>query len=160
MRFLNRGLVLIISSLILFPSCFKKPAIEQTTTYTMAGEWFTRYYYNGSPITPVHKIISYNVADPAAMEVWVDDLGTWPFKSKFTVDLATLSFTPMASTPNTKITGKTIKVIEGKVIPKAGHSKSGNLVDSIYLKLEFSDDPGETYEIKGHFRTGFAEDDY
>ena len=51
-------------------------------------------------------------------------------------------------------------MIEGKVLPGAGKTKSGNSVDSIYLRLEFSEEAGTIYEIKGHERTGFFEDEY
>jgi hypothetical protein len=126
----------------------------------MAGEWFTRYYQNNAAVLPFHKIITYNVADPNSSQVWVDDLAQWPFKAKFDVDLANLNFVPAASIANTKGTGKTIKVVEGKVVPGGGRSKTGVVVDSIYMRLEFSDDPGKIYEIKGHQRTGFFEDEY
>ena len=36
----------------------------------------------------------------------------------------------------------------------------GNVVDSIHMKVEFSDDPGTIYEMNGTARTRFAEDDY
>ena len=58
------------------------------------------------------------------------------------------------------IDAETVKFYEGKVITGGGMSKSGVVVDSIYLKVEFSDDPGVIYEIKGHQRTGFFEDEY
>ena len=34
------------------------------------------------------------------------------------------------------------------------------MVDSIYIRAEFGDDPGTDYEFAGHRRTGFLEDDY
>ena len=53
-----------------------------------------------------------------------------------------------------------MEVLEGKVINDAGRSKSGVVTDSIYIKAVFSDDPGTEYEMAGHRRTGFLEDDY
>jgi hypothetical protein len=148
---------------VAFFSCSKeKPEIENTSTYKMAGEWFTRTYNGGSAVIDYKRISTYNTSDPNASQIWVDDLGhIWPFKAKMDVDYAGTAFKSMASTPNiaTGQTGTTIKVIEGKVLPEMGVSKSGNKVDSIYLKLEFSDDPGEVYEIRGHQRTGFFEDE-
>ena len=41
-----------------------------------------------------------------------------------------------------------------------GHSKSGNIADSIHFKIEFSDSPGFIYEMNGVGRTRFPEDDY
>jgi hypothetical protein len=74
------------------------------------------------------------------------------------VDYANLVFKAMASTPNLSLAGKTAKMIEGKILKGVAHSLSGNVVDSIYLKLEFSDDPGNVYEMKGHYDTGFFAD--
>ena len=51
-------------------------------------------------------------------------------------------------------------VTDGKILLNAGHSKSGNVVDSIHMQIEFSDDPGTIYEMNGGARTRFAEDDY
>jgi hypothetical protein len=147
-----------LSMLVL--SCSKKPDIGYTPTYKMAGEWFIELFEDGSQASDFHKIISYNTSDPNSNQVWVDDLNLWPFKSKLNIDYQNLAFTPMDSAPNIKETGETVKVIEGKVIPQGGHSKAGNIVDSIYLKIEFSDDPGTIYELKGHARTGFLEDEY
>jgi hypothetical protein len=141
-------------------SCSKTPEVENTATVKMAGEWFTRYYESGAAITTMHKILSYNTADPSANQVWVEDPNVWPFKAKFDVDYANFSFKAMAGATNLDIAGEKVKVFEGKVIPGGGKSKSGNVVDSIYLKVEFTDDPGTTYEIRGHQRTGFFEDEY
>jgi len=54
----------------------------------------------------------------------------------------------------------TVNVTDGKILLNAGHSKSGNVVDSIHMQIEFSDDPGTIYEMNGGARTRFAEDDY
>ena len=159
MKFYKRITALLIASIVV-ASCSKKPDIENTSTVNMSGEWFTKYYAGGAAITSFHKISTYNTSDPSSNQVWVDDLGLWPFKSKIDVDYSSLLFKAMASAPNDEITGETIKVIEGKVLKGMGISKSGNTVDSIYLKLEFSDDPGTEYEIRGHQRTGFFEDEY
>ena len=53
-----------------------------------------------------------------------------------------------------------VRVTKGQVIPDGGRSKTGVQVDSIYFEVEFADDPGIIYEISGHGRTGFGDDDY
>lgn len=141
-------------------SCSKKPDVENTVTYKMAGEWYIRFYESGAAVTPYHKIISYNTADPNSNQIWVDDLNFQPFKAKFDVDYSTLAFKTATGVVNLIGTGKTIKVLEGKVLPDAGRSKSGVVVDSFYMKLEFSEEPGAIYDVKGHQRTGFFEDEY
>lgn len=152
-------MALVVTGIVL-SSCSKKPDVEYTATYKMAGEWFVEYYLNGSAVTDYSKILTYNTADVSASQIWVVDTLTGGFKAKLDVDYPALSFKAMDKAPNLYHPGNTIKVYEGKVVPGAGHSKSGSLVDSIYLKLEFSDDPGSVYEIKGHQRTGFFEDEY
>ena len=156
--FLKVFLLIAISGLIF--SCSKKPDVEYTSTYKMSGEWFTRYYAGTSALTSHHKIITYNTSDPASNKVWVEDHEVWPFKSKFDVDYNALLFKAVTATDNLEVPGHKIKVYEGKVIPLGGRSKSGNIVDSIYLRVEFTDDPGNIYEIRGHQRTGFFEDEY
>ncbi len=153
-------LALLTVTVILVASCSEKPDIEYTSTYKMSGEWFIELKVAGAPVAPFHKIITYNTSDPNSGKIWFDDLNYWPFKGKLDVDYGTLSFKPATAVPNDAVAGETINVIEGKVLPGVGHSKSGNLVDSFYLKVEFSDDPGTEYEYGGHQRTGFFEDEY
>lgn len=43
---------------------------------------------------------------------------------------------------------------------KGGHSKSGVSVDSIYMKIEFEDDPGNVYKNQCHERIRFIKDEY
>ncbi|HEY0680011.1 MAG TPA: lipid-binding protein [Chitinophagaceae bacterium] len=152
--------LLFIGAAFAFSACSEKPDIEHTPTEKMAGEWYTQYFSGGAALTDHHVILTYNTSNPNSNQIWVDDHEIWTFKAKFDVDANSLSFKPMNSTDNVAHTGVTLKVYEGKIIPKAGKSKSGNIVDSIYLKVEFSDDPGTVYEIKGHQRTGFFEDEY
>ena len=127
----------------------------------MSGDWFVESFRDGAHEYDFGRIYTYNTSDPNSGQIWLDDLKhTWWFKGKFDVDYSTLSFKPKAGIPNLYATGETIEVIEGKVIPKGGHSKTGVVVDSIYLKAKFTDDPGHTWEFKGHQRTGFFEDEY
>ena len=154
-------LVCIAVLTVLVSACSKKPDIENTSTYKMSNEWFVQTYADGALALDFTKILTYNTADPASGKIWLDDQEQiWPFKSKIDVDYPTLTFKPVASAENLYETGESINVIEGKIIPNGGHSKTGVAVDSIYLKIEFSDDPGTTYEFKGHGRTGFFEDEY
>jgi hypothetical protein len=157
---MKRVAVILISAVVL-AACSKKPDIENTSTVKMSGDWYVESFKDGAHEYDFGRIFTYNTTDPNSGQIWVDDLhNTWWFKGKFDVDYSTLSFKPKTGIPNLHATGETIDVIEGKVIPMAGHSKTGVLVDSIYLKAKFSDDPGHTWEFKGHQRTGFFEDDY
>jgi hypothetical protein len=154
--------ILTISFGTLISSCSKKPDIENTSTVKMSGDWFVESFKDGAHEYDFARIMTYNTSDPNSNQIWVDDLEhTWWFKGKFDIDYSTLSFKPKAGIPNLYAApGETIEVIEGKVIPNGGHSKTGVVVDSIYLKAKFTDDPGHTWEFKGHQRTGFFEDEY
>jgi len=160
MKFLNKAVLVSLTIVLIASSCSKKPDVEYTNTYKMSGEWFIRFYTGGAAVSNYHKIISYNTSDPNSGQIWVDDLDFQPFKAKFDVDYPTLSFKPISGIANLANTGKTIKVLEGKVLPGAGRSKTGVTVDSIFMKLEFSEEAGTIYDVAGHQRTGFQEDEY
>lgn len=147
---------------IFFVSCKKNlPDIGNTAAVKVANEWWVTLdsvgisdYYGIGHL----KIATYNTAADDNT-IWVDDFGNiWPFKIKATVDYASLTFSNPAAIDENN--GIKVNLMEGKVLSKAGHSKSGNIVDSIYMKLEFEDDPGFIYEITGHERTRFVEDEY
>jgi hypothetical protein len=145
----------------LFLSCSKKPDVEYTSTFKMAGDWYVESFVNGMHKYDFAEVYTFNTSDPNSGQLWFDDLeNTWFFKGKFDIDYASLSFKPKTGIPNLYASGETIDIVEGKVIPNGGHSKTGVVVDSIYLKAQFSDDPGNTWEFKGHQRTGFFEDEY
>ena len=152
----------ILISTVFFASCSKKPDIEYTSTVKMSGDWYVESFKDGAHEYDFERVFTYNTSDPNSGQIWFDDLKhTWWFKGKFDVDYSTLSFKPKTSIPNLHATGETIEIIEGKVIPMGGHSKTGVVVDSIYLKAKFSDDiDNSIWEFKGHQRTGFFEDDY
>jgi hypothetical protein len=153
--------ILTISFSVLVSSCSKEPDVENTSTVNMSGDWWVETFEDGSHFDDFQRVFTHNTSDNSTTQLWVDDLGhIWPFKGKFDIDYATLSFKPKTGIANLSEPGKTIDVIEGKIIPKGGHSKTGVVVDSIYLKLKFSDGGGSTYELKGHQRTGFFEDEY
>jgi Lipid-binding putative hydrolase len=152
--------VLFLGAAMLFAACTKKPDVEHTTTEKMAGEWFMQLVEGGQVVVDYHTVLTYNTANPSSGQVWFDDPEIWEFKAKLDVDIQNLAFKPMNAATDVVHAGVTMKVYEGKVMPRAAKSKSGNSVDSIYLKVEFSDDPGTIYEYKGHQRTGFFEDEY
>jgi hypothetical protein len=147
--------------ILVMASCHKKPDIEYTSTYKMSNEWFVQTFEDGSLALDFEKILTYNTSDPASGKIWIDDQEhIWPFKAKVDVDYPSLSFKPVSGVENLTDAGETMDILEGKVISGGGHSRTGVVVDSIYLKVMFSDNPGVTYELKGHSRTGFLEDDF
>lgn len=162
--------ILILSS-FLFSSCKKDlPDVGGTAAQNMANEWWVQTKLDGVDLTGFLKIATSNTAADGN-EIWVDDLKhIWPFKIKAQANFNTLTFsatnmeslyliTPIGPNPPPPYFPE-VTITEGKVILNGGHSKVGNITDSIYMKIEFSDDPGTIYEITGHGRTKFIEDEY
>lgn len=115
----------------------------------------------GAELTDFGHIATYNTSANTSNQLWIDDQAEiWDFKVKVTADPNNLTFS--ANQAVSAIDGYNIKinVTDGKIIENGGHSKTGVLTDSIYMKIEFEDDPGTIYSIRGHARTRFAEDDY
>jgi hypothetical protein len=163
---IKNSLLIAFASIAIY-SCTKKQDVGNTSTVAMSGEWFIEYFDSTDASTPLDhhsKILTYNTSANDGKQLWLDDPNFWPFKAKMDIDVANLKFKPsntidiLVQAPKPP---NNLRVITGKVLPKMGKSKSGNVVDSIYLKVEFlDDDPGVIYEIRGHARTGFFEDEY
>lgn len=156
--------ILLLSSfaIILLASCGKNlPDVGGTAAQKIANEWWVTldsvgkadYFGIGH-----FKIATYNTSANDD-SIWVDDLGNgWNVKFKAKADFSNLTFG--ASNSANLYYPITVNLNEGKVFSEAGHTRSGNVADSIHMKLEFSDDPGVIYEMNGVARTRFAEDDY
>jgi hypothetical protein len=149
-------------ALLVLTSCKKDlPDIGGTAAQKMANEWWVTLDQGGTQDfygIGHFKIATYNTAANND-SIWVDDLGNgWDVKFKAAADFNNLSFS--ATNASNVYYPITINVTEGKILTKMGHSKTGNVTDSIHMKIEFSDDPGTIYEMNGHARTMFSEDEY
>jgi hypothetical protein len=155
--------------LVAFSSC--KKTLEDpggTAAQKMSNEWWVTLTLNGVDQYGTHELIkTYNTASNGN-EIWVDDFPDptnasghiWGFQVKANADFNNLTFAATQSVsvvPNYAIK---VDITEGKVFPQLGRSKSGNVVDSIYMKIKFEDDPTHTYVLSGHGKTGFFEDEY
>lgn len=176
----------IVIAIFFFSSCQKKPDAGGTTTQNFANEWWVQLYEpSGSlpswwPSTYYAHIATYNAA-ANDNTFWINDFpeiatspsphwtgNVWAFRFKATANLSSMTFSAsqaasdLVGTSNNNPVEYKIKVnvTEGRILENAGHSKTGVLTDSIYMKIEFSDDPGTIYTMAGHARTRFAEDDY
>jgi len=148
------------------------PSIKHTNTEAFAGEWFVTYTLDGSDVGGGYtEIITSNTAANVATEMfvsdWVDPTAKsgnfWTYKVKAQSDPKGLTFS--ADQSESSVEGYNIKVniLNGKIFPKGGLSKSKVVVDSIYFEIEFEDDSpafGNKYVVSGHKRTGFTEDEY
>ncbi|HMG66063.1 MAG TPA: lipid-binding protein [Chitinophagaceae bacterium] len=158
MKKINIALILIV--FLGAVSCKKTLTPGNTAGVKAANGWWVTFTQNGSDVFGLGTFFlnTYNTSE-GDDSLWVDDLGnSWDFKCKAKVDYSNLTF----STPNSQNQYYDIQVTlaDGKILSKAGRSKSGNSTDSIYFKATFSDDPTDTFIISGTARTGFIEDDY
>jgi hypothetical protein len=148
-------------------SCEKDaPEVKYTSTYPVSGEWWVTYKVETSPgkFEDVENagytaLLTYNTSANKPTEIWVDDHGNfWGFKVKSGLQMNNLSFSVTdASNIND---GNKVSITNGKVIRNGGLSRTKIKTDSIYFEVEFSDDPGTTYHVSGHRRTGFPEDQF
>ncbi|MEO7045448.1 MAG: lipid-binding protein [Ferruginibacter sp.] len=163
--------ILFIAAIIIFvaASCRKLKDAGATSAVKVANEWWATLdsvgipdYYGSGHI----KIATYNTS-ANDNNIWVDDYKKgYGFKIKAMVNYEDLIFSSADSADNDYFVmgsssyAKSAHITNGKIFPKMGHSKSGNLVDSIHFKIEFSDNPGFIFEMNGVARTRFPEDDY
>jgi hypothetical protein len=155
-----KKLILKVSfGILVLSSCQKVKDAGATSAVKAANEWWVTLTFNGDDIIGNHiKIATYNTS-ANDNNIWVDDYQNgWQFKIKTPIDYTNLTFSTMAA--QNEYYNITVNLTDGKILPKMGHSKSGNVADSIHMKLEFSDDPGNIYEMNGVERTRFPEDDY
>jgi hypothetical protein len=154
----------ILITVLAFSSCQKKPDVGGTTAQKMSNEWWVQLFDpSGALVYPSSyygHIATYNAASNDN-QIWVDDQGEiWDFKVKATADVNKLTFSANQAVSVIDQYNIKVNITDGKIIENGGHSKTGVLTDSIYMKIEFEDDPGTIYTIRGHARTKFAEDDY
>jgi hypothetical protein len=153
----------IFITIVLFTivSCEKSFDPGATKAVKVANEWWVDYYVNGVNQYKTVKLSTYNTAANND-SIWIDDLQNFwqvKFRAKYNADSLTFHVT---AAPNDYYQSA-VTVTGGKVMPKAAHSPTRVVTDSIYFKILFSDDTtpyGTTYEVKGYARTGWAADDH
>ncbi len=159
MKKITSALVIIVA-VVAFSSCKKTLDPGGTSAVKVANEWWVQLTQNGQDIYNLghFKIATYNTA-ANDNNIWVDDyLNGWQVKFKVPVDYSNLTFsTPSSQNEYYNIT---VRVSQGQFLPGAGRSRTGNVADSIHMRVVFSDDPNTTYEMNGTSRTRFPEDDY
>ncbi|MGH2646539.1 MAG: lipid-binding protein [Ginsengibacter sp.] len=154
-------LAITVISLFGFISCQKVKEPGNTSAVKVANEWWVTLDQGGTE--DVYGIGHFLIAtyNTSANDntIWIDDYENgWDVKFKAQVDYKNLTFS--ASAAQNEYYNITVNQTDGKILPKMGHSKSGNVADSIHMKVEFSDDPGTIYEMNGVERTRFPQDDY
>lgn len=135
------------------------PTVGGTATQAVAGEWWVTFSLGGEDLTGYTLTTTSNTAANSTNEFLVtDNANQWDYKVKCPLNLDAKSFGG-ADLQNLSYDIK-VAITDGKILPGAATSSGGNVTDSIYFKIEFSDDPGTVYEVAGYRRTGFLEDEH
>ena len=141
-------------------SCTEDAELWDSSAVDFAGEYWADHTHDGES-TGMVGIQLYNTAADNGTEIWLTDNKTfWNYKVKCPINKESLTFGGTDLVNAVKDYNIKISITDGKILKKAAHSKSGVPVDSIFYKIEFEDDPGVIYEVKGLRKTGFAEDSY
>ena len=162
MKINNILTICVVAGALALGSCQKEYEAEQITNNEMSGQWFVQTYYGGTTADNVvldyEQIVTSNTAAANGSQILIDDKGNiWPFKVK--ANVSGMSFSVENGANQVEDTAF-VSICNGDIIADGGRSIfTKTVVDSIYFEAEFSDDPGETYIIAGHYRTGFIEDE-
>jgi hypothetical protein len=150
-------IAMIFGAAVFVSACSKKADVGATTAVKVSNEWWVTLTDATGSSDPA-KIATYNTASNPD-SIWIDDLeNLWPFKCKVGIDLTNLTFS--VQNAQNQYRNRKVSISNGKILPNAAKSKTGNVTDSIYMEAEFSNDPGTKYIIAGHARTMFSEDEY
>jgi hypothetical protein len=161
-----RKIILFFSIIAVVIACSvscKKATFNPGTTIASkaANGWWCTMTSNGADIYGIGTFF-FSTYNTAANDdsLWLDDHGhAWQVKFKVLINYKTLTFA--VTNGQNQYYNSTISVTNGKVLPGAGHSKSGVVTDSLYMQVTFSDDPYSLqYVIAGTARTGLIQDDY
>jgi hypothetical protein len=149
----------------------KEPETKFTSIEALGGEWWVQYYFDNGDGTYSNSGYGYfplftsNTAADDGKEMWISDAGSfWTYTIKCPVNVKSLTFEGDTLISTADLEGSLydiwLNVTAGKVLKNAGLSPSGVVVDSIFVGIEFEDDPGTIYYAAGVRKTGFLEDEH
>lgn len=163
------------------PNSYASTQYGNTATVKMSNSWWVNISLPGrGNLTPLPIFFqTYNSVENTTDSMWLDDFNNLgiaffdagdslaglgvDFKCKVAINYSALTFSTANSVNYYGDTATALVTITGgKILPKAGHSLAGNVVDSIYFQATFSNapNPANTFTIAGVARTEFDEDDY
>lgn len=160
--------ILLAAALVFIISCSKDEGIpDNPTTATLSKEWFVRV--QGPAATSNYSLFSTRVTNfidsayaqhTLADTITLDDHNqlnpTWRANVRINATARTFGAGQYKNWNGTD----SVVITEGKIIRNGGRSRSGNTVDSIYIKYAFKSAPATAYILNGHARTGLVADEY
>lgn len=155
--------VLLLFTLSLFTSCDEggDPDPGATSVVEMAGDWFVQAFVGETLVADYLQISTYNTSADDGTEIWIDDhQNFWWFKSKSLVNVNALTFSGTDLESSVDGYNITVTITNGIVTKDDTETSGGNITDGISFDIEFSDDPGTIYTLKGYKRTGLLEDEH
>ncbi len=145
---------------IVLTSCDEKEDYEQINSQVVdaAGEWWIKFSADGAE-GPFVKVLTYNTSADVATEMWISDGGNWKdVLVKCPVDINNLTFS--GSNLDNNNSDDVITVSNGQITLNGATSTTGVVTDAISFQIQFSSEPGVTYQASGHRKTGFLEDEH
>ncbi len=122
----------------------------------MRDKWVVDIVWDGD-LYDTNTISTYNTSNNDTNAMWLDDLQHgWGLKAKVNVNPDALTFS--GTDLDELYYGVTVTITEGQIIKRGATTPSGEVVDSIYFKAEFSDIPGEIWEYSGYRSTAKVDD--
>lgn len=138
-----------------FTSCEPEESVPDKSDILISeitGVWVVDMLWDGDP-QGTNTISIYNTGANDTNFMWLDDQRHgWGLYAKVPLNLESLTFG--GSDLEEIYYDVTVTITEGKIIKGGATAPSGDVVDSIYFKAEFSDIPGEIWEYSGYRSTG------
>jgi len=140
---MKKTAIILSMAIFVLAACQKTKSPGATSAGKVANEWWATLDSVGIPdyygIGHI-RIATYNTAANDS-NIWVDDYKNgYGFKIQAAFNNTNLTFSsdPLAAN-NYFVAGsssfpETAHLTDGKIFPKGGHSKSGNIADSIHFK--------------------------
>ncbi|CAM3522563.1 lipid-binding protein [Zobellia roscoffensis] len=146
----------LISSFISCDQVESEPDDSDILISEVTGKWVVDMIYNGDP-QGTNTISIYNTGANDTDMMWIDDLEhSWGLKAKTPLNFEALTFG--GSDLDELYFDVTVTISEGKIVKGGATTPSGDVVDSISFKAEFSDIPGEIWEYSGYKSTAKIND--
>lgn len=144
-------------------ACKKDEPVGGTAVQDLSGEWWVQIDGKGD----YYGISTYNTADNSSSQMWLNLTNFWGSSTqtvfgKVNVNLDNKTITGQnIINAGTYTGGIKFTVTNGKITTNGAVGPSSKApTDAIALDVEFSDDPGTVYHLKGYHRTKFVEDDH